>query len=82
MGRPLHGIVGSAISEFLSLLHPCSWDPLQFITEDTTHLITGQAIIPPLLDIGSRGTGKADGLPMDGSELGFQVIGNTVPDDQ
>ena len=47
---------------------------------DTTRLITGRVTTAGLLDTGSRGTGKADGLPMDGSESGFQVTGNTNTD--
>jgi hypothetical protein len=76
----LHGI--TALLEFLLLLRHFGWDLLRFITGDTNHLITGRIITVALLGIGFRGTGKTDGLPMDGSDSGPQVTGVKVPDDQ
>ena len=69
----------AAILGPLSLHHPYWRVLLHFITGDTTHLITGRVITTDLLDTGRLGTGKTGGLPMDGSEYGLQVIGNTNP---
>ncbi len=77
----MHGI--GVISEFSLLLHRCSWGLPHLITGAIPlRLITDRITTVVLLGIGSRDTGRAGGLPLVGSELGFRVTGNTILDDR